>query len=133
MSGHLVTGAGPGLATCGYPGVGSCRHGKPLCGCRATGCAGPEAGCGSRATGSKLPSIPPNFLEACHAADNLCKASFSLGSVSALDDGRTIWIADAHRGDGKPFFVRADEKLTAFVEWNQRFAVAFVKTLAVED
>ena len=29
---------------------------------------------------------------------------------------RTIWIADAHRGDGKRFVVRADEKLTAFVE-----------------
>jgi hypothetical protein len=31
-------------------------------------------------------------------------------------DGRTIWIADAHRGDGNRFVVRADEKLTAFVE-----------------
>jgi hypothetical protein len=31
-------------------------------------------------------------------------------------EGRTIWIADAHRGDGKRFVVRADEKLTAFVE-----------------
>jgi hypothetical protein len=30
--------------------------------------------------------------------------------------GRTIWIADAHRGDGKRFVVRADEKLTAFME-----------------
>jgi hypothetical protein len=27
----------------------------------------------------------------------------------------TIWIVDAH-GDGKRFVVRADEKLTAFVE-----------------
>ncbi len=26
------------------------------------------------------------------------------------------WIAGAHRGDGKRFVVRADEKLTAFVE-----------------
>jgi hypothetical protein len=26
--------------------------------------------------------------------------------------GRTIWIADAHRGDGKRFVVRADDKLT---------------------
>jgi len=31
-------------------------------------------------------------------------------------NGRTVWIADAHRGDGKRFVVRADEKLTAFVE-----------------
>jgi hypothetical protein len=29
---------------------------------------------------------------------------------------RTIWIADTHRGDGKRFIVRADEKLTAFLE-----------------
>jgi hypothetical protein len=30
--------------------------------------------------------------------------------------GRTFWIADAHRDDGKRFVVHADEKLTAFVE-----------------
>jgi hypothetical protein len=30
--------------------------------------------------------------------------------------GRTIWIADAHRGDGQRFIVHADEKLSAFVE-----------------
>jgi len=29
---------------------------------------------------------------------------------------RTIWIADAHRDGGKRFVVRADEKLTAFLE-----------------
>jgi hypothetical protein len=28
--------------------------------------------------------------------------------------GRTIFVADAHRGDRKRFIVRADEKLTAF-------------------
>ena len=39
------------------------------------------------------------------------------GCVSAIDsNGRTFWIADAHRDDGKRFIVRADEKLTAFVE-----------------
>jgi hypothetical protein len=27
-----------------------------------------------------------------------------------------IWIVDAHRDDGKRFVVRADEKLTAFLE-----------------
>ena len=49
-------------------------------------------------------------------ADNLSKAGFSWGCVSALDDdGRTVWIVDAHR-DGKRFVVRADEKLTAFLE-----------------
>ena len=50
-------------------------------------------------------------------AKRLSKAGWSLGWVSALDcEGRTIWIVDAHRGDGKHFIVRADEKLTAFVE-----------------
>jgi hypothetical protein len=50
-------------------------------------------------------------------ADNLSKAGGSWGCVSAVDSqGRPIWIADAHRGDGKRFVVRADEKLTAFVE-----------------
>jgi hypothetical protein len=50
-------------------------------------------------------------------ADNLKKAGWSWGCVSAIDSqGRTIWIVDAHRGDGKRFVVRADEKLTAFLE-----------------
>ena len=56
-------------------------------------------------------------------ADNLKKAGFSLGWVSALDvEGRTIWIADAHR-DGKRFVVRADEKLTVFVELESAICV----------
>jgi hypothetical protein len=50
-------------------------------------------------------------------ADNLSKSGWSWGCVSAIDsNGRTIWIADEHRDDGKRFVVRADEKLTAFVE-----------------
>jgi hypothetical protein len=50
-------------------------------------------------------------------ADNLSKAGWSWGCVSALDrEGRTIWIVDAHRDDGKRFIVHADEKLSAFVE-----------------
>ena len=49
--------------------------------------------------------------------DRLSKAGWSLGWVSAIDsEGRTIWIAGAHRDDGKRFIVRADELLTAFVE-----------------
>jgi hypothetical protein len=56
-------------------------------------------------------------------ADNLKKAGWSLGWVSAIDseartiwivDARTIWIVDAHR-NGKRFIVQADEELTAFV------------------
>ena len=50
-------------------------------------------------------------------ADNLSKAGRSWGCVSAIDsNGGTIWIADAHRDDGKRFVVRTDEKLTAFLE-----------------
>ena len=50
-------------------------------------------------------------------ADNLSKAGWSLGWVSAVNrEGRTIWIADAHRGDGKRYVVRSDEILTAFLE-----------------
>jgi hypothetical protein len=45
------------------------------------------------------------------------KAGWSWGWVSALEsNARTIWIADAHRDDGKRFVMPADEKLTAFVE-----------------
>ena len=50
-------------------------------------------------------------------ADNLSKAGWSLGWVSAIDrKGRTIWIVDAHRDDGKRFVVHSDEILTAFLE-----------------
>jgi hypothetical protein len=50
-------------------------------------------------------------------ADNLSKAGWSWGCVSAVDSrGRTIFIADAHRDDGKRFIVRAEEKLTAFAQ-----------------
>ncbi len=61
-------------------------------------------------------------------ADSLSEAGWSWGCVSAIDSNgqtiwiadahreQTIWIADAHRDDGKRFVVRAEEKLTAFVE-----------------
>ena len=43
-------------------------------------------------------------------ADNLSKACWSWGCVSAIDsNGRTISIADAHRDDGKCFIVRFHE------------------------
>jgi hypothetical protein len=48
-------------------------------------------------------------------ADNLSKSRLELDWVSALDsNGRTIWIVDAHRGDGQRFVVRADEELNCF-------------------
>jgi hypothetical protein len=50
-------------------------------------------------------------------ADNLSKGGWSWGCVSAVDSlGRKVFLADARRGDGKRFVVRADEKLTAFLE-----------------
>jgi len=37
--------------------------------------------------------------------------------VSAVDSNeRTIFIADAHRGNGQRFIVLSDEKLSAFLE-----------------
>ena len=59
--------------------------------------------------------VPINYWEL--IADKLSKAGWSLGWVSAVDsEGHTIWIADAHRDDGKRYVVGADEKLTAFIE-----------------
>jgi hypothetical protein len=56
----------------------------------------------------------------------LPKAGWSYGYVSAVDSqGRTIWIVDAHRDDGKRFIVHADELLTAFVELES----ALIRTL----
>ena len=48
-------------------------------------------------------------------AENLEKRRWGLGYVSAVDSqGLTIWIADAHRGNGKRFVVRADENQRLF-------------------
>jgi hypothetical protein len=44
-------------------------------------------------------------------ADNLKKAGWNLGCVSAVDaKGRTIFVADAHCGDGNRFIVRGGVK-----------------------
>jgi hypothetical protein len=49
--------------------------------------------------------------------DNLSKAGWSWSCVSAIDsNGRTIFVADAHREENRRFVVRADEKLRAFME-----------------
>jgi len=55
------------------------------------------------------------------------KAGWSVGWVSAVDcEGRTIWVVDAHRNDGRRFIVRADEILSAFVELERQvLTVAF--------
>jgi hypothetical protein len=50
-------------------------------------------------------------------ADNLSKAGWSWDCVPAVDSRRqTIFVAQTHRDDGKRFVVRANEKLTAFME-----------------
>ena len=63
-------------------------------------------------------------------ADNLSKAGWNWGCVSVLDsNGCTIWIADAHRGDGNRYIVCSDEKLTAFLELERaihEFAIKLV-------
>jgi len=41
-----------------------------------------------------------------------------------------IWIADAHRSDEKRFVVRADEKLTAFVELELAICLGFKRVVA---
>jgi hypothetical protein len=57
-------------------------------------------------------------------ADNLSKAGWSWGCVTTVDrDGRTIFVADAHRGDGQRFVVHADEKLAAFLELERAVCV----------
>jgi hypothetical protein len=59
---------------------------------------------------------------------SLTLASHAAIAPVTLNNGRTIFVADAHRDDGKRFVVRADEKLSAFVELEaairdgQRFA-----------
>jgi len=57
-------------------------------------------------------------------ADNLSKAGWSWGCVATVDrEGRTILVADAHRGDGQRFVVHADKKLTAFMELERAVCV----------
>jgi hypothetical protein len=58
-------------------------------------------------------------------ADNLKKASWSWSCVATVDShGQMIWIADAHRDNGKRFIVSADEKPTAFLELESTIALA---------
>ena len=45
-------------------------------------------------------------------ADNLSKAGWSWGCVSAIDrEGRTIWITGAHCGDGNRFIFQTDQRI----------------------
>jgi hypothetical protein len=63
-------------------------------------------------------------------ADNLSKAGW--GCVSAVDSRRrTIWIADAHRGDGKRLVVRAEELLTGSIDTTQKDRAPLIRGLCI--
>jgi hypothetical protein len=67
-------------------------------------------------------------------ADSLSKAGWSWGCVSAIDStGRTIWIVDAHRDDGKRFIARSHEKLTAFLELERAVCVHLLSDQILEN
>jgi hypothetical protein len=77
-------------------------------------------------------SINVKFWEL--VADKLRKAGWSWGCVATVDsNGRTIWIADAHRGDGKRYVVHAEEKLTAFLELERITHELALSTLLGDD
>jgi len=74
-----------------------------------------------------MPHNPPNVKYWEIIADNLSKAGWSWGCLSAVDrEGRTIWIVDAHRDDGKRFVVHADEKWTAFLELERAICIHLI-------
>jgi len=62
--------------------------------------------------------------------DNLSKAGWSWGCVATINSsGKTIFVADAHRDDGRRFIVHADEILTTFLELERaihEFAVSLM-------
>lgn len=63
-------------------------------------------------------------------ADNLRKAGWSCRCVSAVTkDGQIVWVAEAHRGDGKRLVVHADEQLTAYVELDAAVRKSSVDTV----
>ena len=66
-------------------------------------------------------------------ADKLSKAGWSWGCVSAVDrEGRTIWIVDAYRDNGKRFVVHADEILTAFLELERAVCIHLLLSEAIQ-
>jgi hypothetical protein len=68
------------------------------------------------------------FVSIGDIADNLSKAGWSC--VSAIhSSGRTIWIADAHRDDGRRFIVHANDKLTAFLELERAVFIHLLKRI----
>ena len=50
------------------------------------------------------------------------------GLLAVDSRARRIGIAEAHRGDGKRFIVRTDEKLAAFLELESAIGAVFILT-----
>ena len=60
--------------------------------------------------------------------DNLSRVGWSWGCVSAVDaEGRTIWIADAHRGNGKGLVV-----LSTYRQWCFMFLILFLQKFSAD-
>jgi hypothetical protein len=56
-------------------------------------------------------------------ANKLRRAGRNYGCLSSTDrDGRQFWVVAAEHEDAGRFIVRADEKLTAFLELNLQLA-----------
>jgi hypothetical protein len=70
-------------------------------------------------------------------AHRAVRASFHLmRPVEDFDSlGRTIWIVDAHRNDGRRFIVCSDEKLSAFVELERQVLTVtfYLESIAADD
>ena len=72
--------------------------------------------------------MPVNYWEI--ISDNLSKADWNCGCVSAAhSNGRAFFIAYAYR-DGKRFAARADEKLKALIELESAIGADRSKTRA---
>jgi len=57
-------------------------------------------------------------------ADRLSKSGWSWGCAAVINsEGRNIFAVGAHRNDGRRYLVRADDKLTAFLEIERICAV----------
>jgi hypothetical protein len=68
-------------------------------------------------SGQATPLLSKGFVDDIMAESLAVRRSKTILARSwAREGGRTIWVADAHRGDGKRFVVRADDKLAAFAE-----------------
>jgi hypothetical protein len=67
-------------------------------------------------------------------ANDLSKAGWAWESVRAINsNGQKVFIASAHRKDGKRFIVRAGKLSTAFVELEAAIRAGFVEDVALCD